>query len=493
VRRSSDRILLLAVSGLLAGLAYFVIAGRPSRIASAEPVAAAEREPAPSAPASVRLDAPASAPASVGLEPAAVEEIGSRSPEEVPAAVAGQATEPHSERFGGRLSIRAVDAASGKPLNRFRVRALGGARFADRESERGRSELELALSPDLYSLLVLSKGYEAAEPPPVRIEGGTTVRLDEVRLSAGSARIQGIVVGESPPDRELRIELTGEGRRPCEGCGTESDPSGWTREEPCSICGYSAKLTRRPVAPGGRFVFEGLASGPYALQLDDAHGIALDPPMRIELREAESLQLELEASAPRAVRVEIVDTDAVSLARVWAERMRAQPTDDSESTIVSFSEGTSRRPLEFACTVRHEGSILASATLTAPPLDPNSVGVSFGVARFGSRRLGVSAKRSLDDRQRTDRDGLRPEVPSPEVRPSTFAATVDEDGFARLEPLSSGALTLEMTCGRFSANVEVPASRATATVRARFKRTEPPTDSDAGQRTLREFEVDPRR
>jgi len=89
-------------------------------------------------------------------------------------------------------------------------------------------------------------------------------------------------------------------------------------------------------------------------------------------------------------------------------------------------------------------------------------------------------------------DGLRPEIPAPEFRPSLVSGTLDEDGLARLEPLPSTAQVLEMTCGPFSAKVEIPDSRAATTVRALFHRSNPPRTED-GDRTLREFESDPRR
>src|SRR5262249_51463901 len=120
-----------------------------------------------------------------------------------------------------------------------------------------------------------------------------------------------------------------------------------------------------------------------------------------------------------------------------------------------------------------------------------------GPSPFGSRRLGAGARNrmspTVDDRPRRGDELARPELLLPELKPSVFQSSVDADGFARLDSLSSLAVDLEITCGPFSAKVEVPASRATTTVRALFQRTSVATTTDREASTLLEFERAPLR
>jgi hypothetical protein len=159
-------------------------------------------------------------------------------------------------KFGGRLCVRAVDAESGRPVRRFRVRAASATRLADSASAAGSPEVVFVLTPGRYSLLVLSPGYEPAEAGPVALARGDAVELEPVPLHPGTARLVGVVVG-GPVDPGTAVELHGEGRHPCPRCAAESHTAGLgiatKRESPCPACGYARGRTRVPVSARGEF------------------------------------------------------------------------------------------------------------------------------------------------------------------------------------------------------------------------------------------------
>jgi hypothetical protein len=402
----------------------------------------------------------------------------------------------------GHLRVRAVDAETRLDIDRIRVRAMNETRLADRQADRDGEGVELSLSPGTYSILVMAKGYESSEFPAQSIEAEKTTALDSVALHPGSATILGSVTGDTWAPDTLWVELVGDGRRPCPACVDGTSPASkqpprhgerWSREDYCARCGYGKSSSRLPVPPDGRFVFDRLTSGPYAVRLMDVGERTLCDPKTFELVVGQSFPLEIRFGAPRRVRVEIVDTDGASLAPEWAARLRREAADDEIVSMVTIREAISNRPVDFHCQFRTEHLQIGTSAFTPPPPDPNGIFIS-GTAAFGARKLGPGGRHDRDDRPRGDRDDLWPEFPPANVPLGYFPSEVDPDGFVRFDSVPSLELTLTMTCERFTATTAVPASRDEVRLQANLRLTENTKTStegaeSIGAQTFREYEL----
>lgn len=401
--------------------------------------------------------------------------------------------------LAGRLVVRAIDAQSGAPIDRLRLRAASETRLADRVSERGSAELQLMLTPGAYTLLALARGYEPLEVPGVQVAAGVTAAVQTLRLREGSARVLGLVRGDP---QDLHVELLGDGRRPCALCldvptsahsTLEDRDAAWERAEPCPSCGFAAAATRRPIARDGRFAFERLVSGRYTLRLVDAEERTRGLPRTLELHAGEALALEFEDTQPRTIELELLDCDGSSLAREWAARLRspAPPEDDDAiELVVEESEG---HPVRFECSFRSGELLVARSALVPPrPLDaPPGAYTSIGAGRsFSGRKTGVEVRSGLDDRRRGNSEPLRPESPAPPIEPAHVESHVDSQGLACFERLPPSALVLELASGPFTATVEIPSSAGRTRVRAQLKR---PAGEKREMGTLREYEAGTRR
>lgn len=424
--------------------------------------------------------------------------------DELAPAVVGQ-----TQSTTGHLVIRAMDADSRLPLDRIRVRAMNATRFADRFSDRDGEGAELNLTPGTYSILVLAKAYEPVELPLLSIESGQVTTPDSVPMHAGSARILGAVTGDTWRSNTLWVDLSGEGRRPCPACAETPNSSGRrittadrrsSSDGFCGQCGYSINSSRLAVPPDGRFAFDRLASGPYAIRLVDAGSRTLCDPKFIELAADQSLRLEIPYGAPRSVRVEVIDTDGGSLAPEWAARLRRDAAAEAEGSEVTFIEVVSNPQVEVECAFRTAERQIGLSTFIPPPPDPNSFGI--GVAAFGSRKLGAGAKHGRggwasappDDRAREEKDILRPELPPIVIGPSYFPSELEQDGFVRFDSVPSLEMTLTMTTGPFTATTAIPSSRDVVRLQATLHLAEKGKDSKAEAesseaRTFREYEV----
>ena len=372
----------------------------------------------------------------------------------------------------GHLQIRAVDSETGELLAPIRVRAASETRIADRGSHPGVDRVDLALSPDSYSLLVLAQGYEPTELVSLPVCGGENITLEPVRLHAGSARVLGVVTGDLSAEGGCFVELLGEGRRPCARCAPGEN------DDRCAACGYSSESSILPVVPGCQFAFEGLASGPYAIRLIDEGQRMLAVPCSFDLEAAVSLEVEVEASPLRSVRVELIDTDGSSLAGEWSARIAKTPNAEEVEVIDRSPDW--KEAIVIRCQAYVGDYKLAESSLEPPPLDPGSV-------RFTAMRsiscCGLRGPRNgVDDRHRDRSELLRPPPKPPRIEPDEFLSEVDADGLLRLDSLPSLELTLKMTCGPFAATARIPPADRGERVRIRWK------DADCRTCTFREFE-----
>ena len=386
-----------------------------------------------------------------------------------PEPLARRVLSAESLRSLGKLRVRAVDAQSGAELDRLRVRVANDARLADRDSGPGSSQLVLTLTPGSYELLALSRGYEKFERSGLEVVAGGELEPEPLRLRPASARVEGVAFGDLRPENKLQAELLGEGRSPCAQCagsGFAEREKAWTRAEPCPACGYAANSSRLPLPSDGRFAFEHLVIGRYALRLLDARGQPLGLGQSFELREGQTLRLDPEAPGLRTVEVEFVDTDGSSLAGEWSARIRGS-TPVGELEIV---EGSSESA-DFLCTLLADERYSAHAIL-APPAPPERLvgSTSIGVGHFSGRRLGSSGPKGPDDHPRGRNEGLPLPISAPVLEPAAVTAAVGEDGLARFESLPAFDLQLQVSSGLFRADTAIPGGLGTVRVRARLRR-----------------------
>jgi len=491
-------VLVLGAVVVIAGIGAWLRSG--SRTDNASIAGAAQVAAEESSPPHESLDGPES-------DAGALDSTASRGPvaeARVPGAEAPRDPEPVADRTvrgsPGRLRVRAIDAETRSPVPRIRVRAMSETRLADRSSVRDGEAVELSLSPDTYAVLVMAKGYEASELPAQSIEAGKTTILDAVELHPGSARILGTVTGDSWTPDTLWVELVGEGRCPCPACveGPSSENrkpaqhgQRWSKEDFCSRCGFGKSSSRLPVPPDGRFLFDRLTSGSYAVRLMDVEERTLCDPKSVDLDIGKSLPIEIRFGAPRRVRVEIVDTDGASLAPEWAARLRKQAADDETEALREVVERAVQPP-EFDCQFRTEHLRVGSSTFTPPTLDATGIFIS-GVGAFGARKLGTASRGGRDDRPREKKDALRPEITPAKVSTGYYPSAVDPDGTVRFESVPSLELSLRMTCGGFTATVEIPSSRdevrLQALLRASGEQGTSTAEPSADPRTYREYEA----
>jgi len=368
---------------------------------------------------------------------------------------------------GGRVLVRAVDAVTQESLDRLHVRALSGTRLADRDSGARRFALELALTPDAYALLVQVPGYEPAELAPIRVAAGAVVELPTVQMQPGSARILGTVGRTLQPSETLLVELEGKGRRPCAACAPRFDPartdasSGHEALEPCPQCGFAPECSRLPVSRSGDFAFHALASGMYALRLDDGRGHDVGEQLPVALRESECARIEMDAPILRTLHVELVDTDGASLAGAWGANVRHRRALHDARDNAPEERPVAR--LDWRFELHLDEDDVRTGTFQTPTAAGTT---SARPAPFGGRKLGSGAKRSVDDKPLRDGQTLRPEPDEPRFAASPIEARVDEEGLVVFEGVPSYEQKLLFLCGAFRATVDLGTSpedlRATA-------------------------------
>ena len=480
--RRSKGLLLVGFAALLAALAYVLLATGPERKAEAgtrkaeEPAAIADAAiPALEAGAPETVETRAEATGAAPSQPDFADLV---------ARTFHAAAFRTEQRFapGGFLRVRAIDAETKEPLVKIRVRAASPTRIADRESDPATGEVVFRISPDEYSVLVMSDGYEPTEVEGVKIAADADVTLEPVALRFGSARILGVVNG-TKPDSSFEVELRGVGRRRCDRCPSEPDRH-------CTHCGYAQASTRVRVDSAGAFLFDRLAGGTYAVQLLESSGRAVALAVHVRVPSHESVPVELEAASTRTVRVEIVDTDGQSLAPEWARRTLAVSRLDIETEFQLGAFEFRHNPVHFECTFR-DGDLVVARADFEPPRDR----LGFGIRAMGSRidfGLGRHDLSGIDDRSRGETEDLRPDDPGPPIEPLGVSAGFDRGGIVSLEGVPATALTLELASGPFIGSASIPSSRESTRVQVRLTRVAPDlSDSDPAQgaRTYREFEA----
>lgn len=463
--RSTPRtIAAIALAACVACAVILWLAIRSPRGPEAFAVAAADRDPAASPPAS------ASPEIEVATDASAARVDGTHAAEPVLPKIADLHLEAGTFRYHdvapvtGQLVLRAVDRDTGVPLRSFSVRLASETRFAAESNVEPAEELALALTPDTYAVLVASPGYEPVELAPIAVAARATVRPDPVALSSGSGSIAVSATG-AEAFNGLSVQLRGSGRRPCGRCAVSEE--GNAREGAgarCTACGRAKDDTVLRLGSDGRAEFTGLASGLFALRIVDACGRALGDERRVDLAPAEAASLAFDVSQWRRVEVEIVDADGFSLSAEWARRLAVPRAEEVEELIIfeGVRSATELGEFEF----RRDGDLVATAQLVPPPPD--------GVPSFGwsSGRLSFSLPvlpRPTADRQRSDADALRPDPTPPRFEPSEVSCDLDPKGIAVLAPVGTSALHLRLTAAGFSAEAQLPAGKTTTRVRMRLQ------------------------
>lgn len=238
----------------------------------------------------------------------------------------------------GQVAMSIVDAETSQPLASFFVRALKDERSVESSvSASGETRMEFPLSAGTWDVAVSAEGYEPEIRRGVVIAAGATTDLGEIALGRGtgslSIRLRGVAHGAGVV---RRIELRGEGRRPCPQCApgrfsiastsTEPDPVDPSpyklADSPC--CGYFTDRSLGKVVDDAPFEFSGLAAGNYYVRVRDAMP-RLQPTLCLELARGEHRVLDLDCLDEAPLTLELEDEAGRPFVGLWE-------ADGSETT-----------------------------------------------------------------------------------------------------------------------------------------------------------------
>jgi hypothetical protein len=377
-------------------------------------------------------------------------------------------------RASGVLALHVVDNGALDPLRWFSVRAISATRFAEERCE-GATDFELRLTPGSYALLVASPGHEVFELPSVQIASGAITRLPTIELRAGSARIEGEIIGPAPSDHTFMVELIGAGRQPCVQCAEPIDPDAsaaeraekaWSREKPCSVCGFARDQSCLFVHGGDSFAFLDLVSGPYAIRLADGSStIGVVRP--IVLAEGALASIVLDASNQRMVELEVFDGDGTSLSKLWARR-RAWTRPAVEPQDADALVGTATVEIAFSIDRACVGN-----TTFVPPLTARRVRMAplmlFNEDAVTARALDDAVWAAIlvaqaphlhhpVDRERTAADSLHPSAQPVQFENAKLRCDLGENGLLTVGPVPTCRLQMRVTSAGSSAEAFIPAS-----------------------------------
>lgn len=384
------------------------------------------------------------------------------------------------------LTVPAEVAEAKFALHQLRVRALSARRIADRWAEGEAQSITLRLSPGGYELWVGARGCEPTEVHDLTLAADQKLTLAPVQLRLGSSRIVGIVRGLAGVEQPVKVELFGEGRRPCAQCFAEAGEESvkaWQREQACANCGYAKGRSLAKVVPSGEFEFEALASGSYALRLVDSADHVLTASITVEVRANATVSVVLDAPGLREVRVEFFDTNGASLSREWASRLAGRPTTTApinwEELVIVFREGV-RIDLRLSA---RDGPQCDTSFSPPRPLDEDS---SLGFSHSAFARDFSLPKPYLDDWDRSLEDRLAPASVVTIPPPGRLQASVEADGLVLLRPVTTHEQRLSATVGPLVGTVVVPADIAKPQVSLRFEvdPQHPEADSAEGGRVV---------
>jgi hypothetical protein len=391
----------------------------------------------------------------------------------------------------GILALRAVDHSALGPLRWFAVSIASASRYAS-EHGLGGVDLELPLTAGTYTVVVWAPGHEATELANVELTSGACTRIPLIELRPGSGRIHGQVIGNVSPEVRFNVELRGEGRHPCERCcGVDpKESNGMLMRPPCGECGFARNASILSVRAGDPFEFRNLASGNYVIRLSDGD-LTIGAPTEVTLAPNAVASVVLEASATRAVDVEMFDTNGVSLAEVWARRLQTNTptpgTDDEQPQL-----GTETMRIVFSA----DGAKVAHATFIPPEIvrqkstDPGEIarekfeaGLREAMMEDMMSRLNSDAalideiakrtatrERRIVDRPRAAADRFPPASDKPQFQLSAaINCTMARDGVLSVGPVPTRPLHIQVSTAHTSVETDVAESRDSTLVRMRLR------------------------
>lgn len=433
--------MLVAIAAGGAALWFCLAAGDAGR--STRGVAAAGAlEPSPDAGAQDALLVRPGATA--GAADGAATDEGGRAPvrrEEAPAAPVRP----------GKLTLSAVDAATGAPLNAGSLRLGSAKRFATADLAE---HVELWLTPGVWDGSIACAGYEPGALQNVAIKSGEVTDAGQVVLSAGAGQIEGRVRAATGP---VSVELAGVGRHPCLRCAigeaeADEEPPAcdpFARETPCPACGFAASRSILLVRPGESFSFRNLASGLYVARALDENGRALTREYQVAVRPRGSTWLELEGDSARDVECKLVFESGQPFEGVWQE----DGEDRASAVELRFLRG---------------GTEVAKATVLAQRrielengwVAMRSVSLGQGTFRIGRVVWGGSVlvlneevpEPTAGDRERMPEDTLWPDPVAADFEPTGTGASWCGAGTLRAGPLLCEGLSVRAECGPFASD-----------------------------------------
>ena len=375
----------------------------------------------------------------------------------------------------GQVAFTVVDAGGGAKLPSVQVRFLHELRFAEHS---GDGEVEIRLTPGRWEARVAAGGREPVDLEPFTIESGRTTSLGPVALAEGSAVVEGIVRARHLPDEApVLVQLSGEGRSPCEECRPRPDV------EPAAGCPCGFQDARNELSLQGdrRFRFGRLAAGVYWLRaFDESQRIAdLE---RVEVGRGGAAWRELEVSAPTVARIELRHDRGGLFTGDWSTVHREQPAP------IRFS--FRRRDKETGAADWTPSPDDVRSTMGAPPLplggseEPPASAALHGWTGFPSRGIAgrssaATALVSLNfnfvitredgtivfrsgpqpadrsDRPREDGDRIDFDAAEPDAGVAALSIAALRPDLFEVSPLPRLEFMVQVTCGNY-ASAETP-------------------------------------
>jgi RNA polymerase sigma-70 factor (ECF subfamily) len=406
----------------------------------------------------------------------------------------------------GEAIFRVTSADGNRTLDEVALRLLNDQRFAEYD---GGGEGRVRLTSGRWRGRVTAVGFEPRELAEFEIAAGVATDLGTFELVRGVGTIEGRVTARHVTDRDVTVELRGDGRGPCDECrGWLHDAAhGGTNHEvaiPTKCCGFDpSAASRLAVAPGGRFTFGHLAAGVYWLRAFDA-GAELVDVRRVEIARGGNAWVELDVSQRTSLAIELRHANGHHFTGDWKHphrdvpatirfdvklgecargRVEATPTAEEVSLTmgppIPVDAATSREQQELdeartreaaafdearalqveASREAADAERLSVAQLLEMALTEQAARVHERVAVERLALLSVLAAKGGGgedrlDRERQEGDALVEEPKGPDLRAPLSIQKERPDRWL-VGPLPRAALTVRVECGRF-ASEETP-------------------------------------
>jgi RNA polymerase sigma-70 factor (ECF subfamily) len=380
----------------------------------------------------------------------------------------------------GFVAFRAVDRDTRLPLPRVEVRFLAEKRFG---VYQGGGEGKAKLTPGHWRALATSEGFEPVELSAFDVREAVETELGTIELAHGGGSIEGRVTARHVTDRDVTVELRGEGRSPCAACrdallrcaregSRDSDEDGIpdvaaTMKPLGADCGFAKDRSLASIAPGGTFRFSELAAGTYWIRALD-EGADLIDVQRVTIARDGNAWVDLDVSSRTTLVVELRNAQGHAFTGAWKHPHREEPAPLRFEVFCGQAHGA----VQAQPTVE-DVLVTMEPPLLLPPDDPDprlsslpvferieAEQILVGAIEAHERASGIAILREIPvlgslfeldrlDRERTETDALWSEPPAalPEAKLTITRERADRYAIG---PLPRAQVSLVVQCATFT-------------------------------------------